>query len=163
MRGSVRRVYKFKILIIFLLSSLFIASRKSFFFLPVKSKFSNMSYIGIPVLPRLEASLWRRSTINLSSFPQRQVVFRISTTIALPNFFFLLKFGSHHISCKFYAFRFTLKGFTPQGFSQVVFRGRFYSSSLVFQLFYIQAFDKVLMLLDYPPLLQAGIFPPLSL
>jgi len=84
----------------FLLSSLFKASRNSFFFLPVSFKLRRISFTGICGLPSIACLLWRCFTIDRSSLPHLQVVLRMRTTMALMSFFsapvFPVKCSSRH-------------------------------------------------------------------
>lgn len=74
------------ILIMFLLSNRFMASKSSFFFLPVNLKLWIISFTGIPGFPKLAFLRYRFFTISLSSFPHLQVVLRIRITIVLTSF-----------------------------------------------------------------------------
>jgi hypothetical protein len=67
----------------FLFSNRLKASRNSFFFSPVKSRFFITSLTGTPCCPKFSFFLWRCFTIDFSSFPHRQVVLRIKTTSCL--------------------------------------------------------------------------------
>lgn len=99
-----------KILIIFLLSNLFIASKNSFFFLPVKLKVCSISFIGISGFPNPAFLLWRCFTMSLSSFPHLHVVLRMRTAMALASLcvsavFFLVKIASQVIISLLNAFK----------------------------------------------------------
>ncbi len=59
------------------------ASKNSFRFSPAKFRLYIMSLTDISDLPKFSCRLWRCLTMDLSSLPQRQVVFRIRTTIVL--------------------------------------------------------------------------------
>ena len=70
---------------IFLFSKRLRASKNSFLFSPAKFRLCIMSLTDISDLPKFSCRLWRCLTIDLSSFPHRQVVFLIRITIVLTN------------------------------------------------------------------------------
>ena len=72
-------------LTIFLFSKRLRASKNSFLFSPFRFILYIMSLTEICDLPRFSCLLCRCLTITRSSLPQRQVVFRIKTTIVLTN------------------------------------------------------------------------------
>jgi hypothetical protein len=69
----------------FLFSKRLRASRNSFLFSPAKFKLYIMSLTETSEFPKFSCRLWRCLTIDRSSFPQRQVVFRIKTTMVLTS------------------------------------------------------------------------------
>ncbi len=75
----------YSIFIMFLFSRRLKASRNSFLFSPAKFKLHIMSLTEISALPKFSCRLWRCFTMDRSSLPQRQVVFRIKTTIVLTS------------------------------------------------------------------------------